>query len=124
MTDNVNNPSHYQCENATITIEPIELCEQCGFLLGNALKYLFRYQHKGKPLEDLQKAEYYLKRYLDTSSDLQVDHRVYDDEGIIFNAFKGKEFLKKWDINVCTEDNIQDLLEWTQNKIEELENPN
>ena len=121
MTDNVNNPSHYQCENATITIEPIELCEQCGFLLGNALKYLFRYQHKGKPLEDLQKAEYYLKRYLDTFSDLQVDHRVFDDEGIIFNAFKGKEFLKDWRADMETKINIKHLLKVTQKKIKEFE---
>lgn len=30
-----------------------------GFLRGNALKYLFRYDHKGTPVEDLQKARTY-----------------------------------------------------------------
>lgn len=31
-----------------------------GFLLGNTLKYLFRYQHKGNPKDDLLKARTYL----------------------------------------------------------------
>ena len=30
-----------------------------GFLRGNALKYLFRFDHKGTPVEDLQKAKTY-----------------------------------------------------------------
>lgn len=33
-----------------------------GFLKGNVIKYLWRYQMKGKPIEDLQKAEWYLSR--------------------------------------------------------------
>jgi hypothetical protein len=31
-----------------------------GFCLGNVIKYLFRYQHKGTPVADLQKAQTYL----------------------------------------------------------------
>lgn len=34
--------------------------EYRGFLRGNALKYLFRYNHKGTPAEDLHKAQTYL----------------------------------------------------------------
>lgn len=124
MTDNVNNPSHYQCENATITIEPIELCEQCGFLLGNALKYLFRYQHKGKPVEDLKKAEFYLKRWRNDRA-RTTDYTCFDVRSHIFEAFKEKEFLKGWDTHeIGNGNNVKRLLKWTQNKIEELENPN
>jgi hypothetical protein len=36
-----------------------------GFLRGNALKYLFRYDHKGTPVEDLQKATTYAKWLLE-----------------------------------------------------------
>lgn len=32
-----------------------------GFLRGNALKYLFRYDHKGTPFQDLEKALDYLR---------------------------------------------------------------
>jgi hypothetical protein len=34
--------------------------EFCGYLKGNILKYLARYQHKGAPIEDLNKAQTYL----------------------------------------------------------------
>lgn len=34
--------------------------EYRGFLRGNALKYLFRYDHKGTPAQDLRKAQIYL----------------------------------------------------------------
>ena len=120
--DIVNCPQHYVCENVTITIEPIVLCEQCGFLLGNALKYLFRYQHKGKPLEDLKKAEFYLKRFL-----LQFGSRDGTDLTIfkfnyIFEAFKNKDFLRDVDVMTPPKKNIENILEWTQNKIKELEN--
>lgn len=64
MEDLVNAPSHYTKHNITKVIEPIDLCETCGFLLGNAFKYLFRYQDKGSPVLDLQKARFYLERFL------------------------------------------------------------
>lgn len=121
MTDMITNPPHYQCENVTITVEPIQLCEQCGFLLGNALKYLFRYKHKGKPLEDLRKAEFYLKRWLDNQNNFDVELRGFNDEHLVFNAFKHKEFFARWDTAANLVDNIEVLLAWTQNKIENLE---
>jgi hypothetical protein len=33
-----------------------------GYLKGNAMKYLWRYDYKGKPVEDLKKAQWYLAR--------------------------------------------------------------
>lgn len=120
MTDNVNHPSHYECENVTLTIEPIELCEQCGFLLGNALKYLFRYQHKGKPLEDLRKAEFYLKRWVNSRSKT-TDFTCFDPKTYIFEAFKNKAFLVRWDAYETNDNNVTKLLKWTQEKIKELE---
>jgi hypothetical protein len=83
---------------------------------------LFRYQHKGNPLEDLKKAEFYLKRYLSDRNNVDVDHRHFDDEQAIFKAFKHKEFFAEWDTEICSEDNIRIMLEWTQTKIRELEN--
>ena len=47
------------------TIEVIDYMDSLGlsedFCIGNAIKYLSRYKHKGKPLQDLQKARWYLK---------------------------------------------------------------
>jgi hypothetical protein len=71
MEDLINHPTHYTAENIVITkttvYEPIQFCEQLGFNLGNAFKYLFRAKHKGNELQDLKKAEFYLIRFLDNS---------------------------------------------------------
>ena len=59
----VNNPEHYGGDDCIEAIEasmPREMYE--GFLRGNAMKYLWRYDKKGKPLEDLQKAMWYIER--------------------------------------------------------------
>ena len=62
--DLVNHPPHYK-KNKVQAIKVIEagLGDQ-GFqdyLLGQVFKYLLRFKHKGKPIEDLEKAEWYLK---------------------------------------------------------------
>lgn len=62
MNDNVNHPSHY-CGKIE-TIDFIEDKLGAGFIpycLGNVIKYISRYDKKGKPLEDLQKAAKYLE---------------------------------------------------------------
>lgn len=63
--DPVTNPSHYK------GIQPIDVMrnnftrdEFRGFLKGNVLKYVMRYQDKGG-LDDLKKAEQYLKWLID-----------------------------------------------------------
>jgi len=67
MEDLVNSPSHY-ASGAVECIEAIEasLTNEafCGYLKGNVLKYLWRYETKCNSLQDLQKAEWYLKRLI------------------------------------------------------------
>ena len=63
VEDNVNNPSHYNRKNieAICAIEASMDAEDFqGYLKGNTLKYIWRYKYKTKPLEDLEKAQYYL----------------------------------------------------------------
>lgn len=43
-----------------------------SFNLGNVVKYVLRHMKKGKPLEDLQKAEWYLKREIGKLEDKNV----------------------------------------------------
>jgi hypothetical protein len=67
MEDLVNSPSHY-ASGAVECIDAIEASETneafCGYLKGNVLKYLWRYETKCNSLQDLQKAEWYLKRLI------------------------------------------------------------
>lgn len=58
--DPINHPPHYTFS----AIEPIDAIEAwgLGFCTGNAVKYLARHRHKGRPLEDLKKARWYIDR--------------------------------------------------------------
>ena len=53
------NPEHYKGR-----IECIVIAEWLGFNLGNAFKYLYRFQNKGGT-EDLNKAIWYLRREIE-----------------------------------------------------------
>jgi len=67
MSDVVNSPEHYR-QGGIEAIDAIQASmtreEFKGYLKGNAQKYLWRYRHKGKPVEDLRKAKWYLDRLL------------------------------------------------------------
>ena len=67
--DQVNHPSHYMQNNGW---EAIDVTEQFNFNLGNALKYIIRCDHKGKPIEDLRKATWYLEREISRRSSATV----------------------------------------------------
>ena len=65
--DSVDTPYHY----ASTSIECIDAMEAAfgkkfveNFCIGNAFKYLWRHDKKGKPKEDIQKCRRYLEMYL------------------------------------------------------------
>lgn len=62
MIDNVNNPQHYKAKAVRLVLdfEPITILKDLPFCKGNAIKYVLRYKNKNG-LEDLKKAEYYIK---------------------------------------------------------------
>jgi Protein of unknwon function (DUF3310) len=60
MNDNVNHPKHYNSHPSGV--ECIEITEHMNFCLGNAVKYIWRASLKGKEVEDLRKARWYIDR--------------------------------------------------------------
>ena len=60
VSSSVDHPAHYNQGR----LEVIAVIEdwQLDFHLGNAVKYIARSKHKGNELEDLKKAEWYLRR--------------------------------------------------------------
>ena len=58
----VNHPDHYNVGK----IEVIDAIEDWGlnFCEGNVVKYVARHRHKNEPLEDLEKAKWYLDRLI------------------------------------------------------------
>lgn len=64
MTENVNHPDHYKAGD----LEAIDIIEayDLDFHLGNAVKYILRAGRKTEdPVEDLEKAVWYIQRFLD-----------------------------------------------------------
>tara|TARA_Y100000592_G_scaffold78013_1_gene122554 strand:+ start:8704 stop:8922 length:219 start_codon:yes stop_codon:yes gene_type:complete len=57
----INHPKHYNSGK----IEVIDFIESLGidedFCIGNAIKYISRYKHKGDPIGDLKKAKWYIE---------------------------------------------------------------
>jgi hypothetical protein len=65
--DAVNSPSHYN-QGGIEAIEGIEASmapeAYAGYLKGSVMKYLWRYEKKAKPIEDLKKARWFLDRLI------------------------------------------------------------
>jgi hypothetical protein len=67
--DKVNHPSHYTWLKDLCGIEVIDITRHMDFDLGNAIKYILRsghksengYTDKGKAIEDLEKAIWYIQ---------------------------------------------------------------
>ena len=76
MTDAIN-PQHYQ-KGGVECIDAIEasMTEEAfkGFLKGNCIKYLYRYENKNGA-EDLKKAQWYLSRLLTVLDDDQTKEK-------------------------------------------------
>lgn len=70
MTDGVNHPSHYTYGGIEV-IDALEAWD-LPFHLANVVKYVARCRHKGKPLEDLRKARWYLDRYIQRLEDGKI----------------------------------------------------
>lgn len=72
--DPVNHPGHYtsgEIECIDALKASMSHAEFCGFLKGNAMKYLWRYDKKGKATEDLEKSRWYLDRlWAETKSEV------------------------------------------------------
>lgn len=72
--DQVNHPSHYtnggiECIDAIRASMTTD--EYRGMLKGNTMKYLWRYRLKGKPVQDLEKALWYLSRLIELEKEVQ-----------------------------------------------------
>lgn len=69
--DAVNRPRHYNSHPSLI--EAIEVTENYGFCLGNAIKYLWRLGQKDASAQELAKARWYVKREIDFLHRTQVE---------------------------------------------------
>lgn len=61
--ERVNHPRHYNEHPSGV--ECIDIVEHMGFNLGNAVKYIWRADHKAARVEDLRKAVWYIQREIE-----------------------------------------------------------
>ena len=69
--DPVNFPSHYN-KGGIGCIDAIKACQGEGFkyyLQGSILKYVWRYEHKGKLIQDLEKAKWFINKLIETTQE-------------------------------------------------------
>ena len=63
----INKPPHYgdgEIECIDYMKDNMDTMMFMGYLEGNCKKYMHRYRYKGKPVEDLKKAKWYLDRLI------------------------------------------------------------
>lgn len=63
VVEKVNHPAHYNAHPSGV--ECIDIVEHMSFNVGNAMKYLWRADEKGAPIEDLKKAAWYIQREIE-----------------------------------------------------------
>lgn len=82
MSDSVNHPSHYTSGNvecidaieSSMTLEAFK-----GYLKGNCIKYLYRYEKKHDKSEDLRKCKWYLKKLISIVEESEVEAALKDE---------------------------------------------
>lgn len=114
--DMVNSPKHYT--GYSMVVEPIIICKELSFCIGNAVKYIVRAGLKGAPekeLEDYKKAGYYITAGA-TESISETALQVFN---IVKDAFPED---KRHIIELLLNEDTMDAYEEVNKKIEELEN--
>ena len=128
--ERVNHPRHYNEHPSGV--ECIDIVEHMSFNLGNAVKYCWRADHKGAPLEDLRKAIWYIEREIALRARTEVLHdaaqlerlrglaevhareinRRAAVEQLMFDAARGKramptaDELRAWALRLGTPDEL------------------
>lgn len=102
MTEKINHPQHYNSHPSGV--EAIDIVQYMGFCLGNAFKYVYRYQHKNGT-EDLKKAIWYLRHQQTVilKQHIAVTHTTTSDYHKIISAEPNKDIARVleiiWDVS-------------------------
>lgn len=114
--DMVNSPKHYT--GYSMVVEPIIICKELSFCIGNAVKYIVRAGLKGAPekeLEDFKKAGYYIAAGAEDS----VPEAAVQAFDIVKKAFPED---KRRVIELLLNEDTMDAYVKVNKKIKELEN--
>lgn len=110
-------PKHY--EQACAKIEPREFLRYLPFQLGNACKYILRYQYKGHPLEDMKKALDYLQ-WASEAYEEPISEKVF----VLAPYFENQILDVLFNVYEEPEINYDDAIAIVKEQISMLENGN
>ena len=85
--DMVNSPPHYT--QGGIEVYDYIVAKEFNYNLGNAVKYISRCNHKGKKVEDLKKAIWYISKEIMVESE-----RIEEEKAMAYLIDKVKENIK------------------------------
>lgn len=93
MKEKVNHPEHYNSHPSGV--EAIDIVQYMSFCLGNAFKYVYRYQHKNG-IEDIKKAIWYLNHQQGVilRQHLGCTHTAVNDFNRIISAEPNEEIVQ------------------------------
>jgi len=86
-TDMVNKPPHYNGHPSGLECK--DIAAYFPSQIANAIKYMWRYEDKGKPVEDLLKCQWYLTEVIDNTN------HEFTYEGLLI----AKKFIPKKNID-------------------------
>lgn len=115
-TDKINHPPHYTAHPSGV--ECIQITEGFSFNLGNAIKYLWRADEKGAPLDDLRKAGWYIEREITRRTDKINTAPLITESDEKLNAFARANARSQYEMgNMCYSgdgmpQDRQQALEW------------
>mgnify|MGYP003628818967 CR=1 FL=1 len=83
-SDPVHSPLHYN-KGEVQCIDAIASMQGDGFkyyLQGSAMKYLWRYEHKRNPIQDLRKAKWFIEKLIEITQERDDDsNKEHGDSG-------------------------------------------
>lgn len=91
MTDVVRQPSHYTSHPSGV--ECIEITKHMSFTLGSAMKYIWRCDLKKDAIEDLKKAQEYLRIEIDLRESKVKSEAKAKAEAVIHQTIFSKEHV-------------------------------
>lgn len=92
MNDNVKHPGHYTVGDIEVIDyirDKLTPAEFTGYCIGNVIKYVSRWRHKGGT-EDLRKAEVYLNWAIDNLTE-DVNYDISESDTFKFKLTKDEE---------------------------------
>lgn len=79
--DMVSQPPHYRANKSGV--EVIQLNQDLSYCVGNAFKYVARYRYKGNPVQDLEKAAFYIRHEIERLKLTTIGYYLEQEDALL-----------------------------------------